>query len=451
MRNKINAELEITAMEYPNKGVGFFEGKKVYVKHSIPGQTVSVNIGRKKKCMEGNLSFILKKAPYEIEPSCKNFGICGGCAYQNITYEKEIAHKESLALKLLEENNIDGFDYLGITPSPMEQGYKNKMELSFGDFIKDGVLEVGMRKRNSHYEVVTPEGCNIIDGDYKKIIMIILDFFRKSGERFHHKVTREGSLRNLIIRKGAFTGEIMVNIVTSSSLKIKLEPLCSILTELNLSGKMCSILHTICDSLADAVKPEKITCLFGRDFIYENLLDLRFKITPFSFFQTNSYGAEKLYKTVQEFVNETGAETVYDLYCGTGAISQLISGIARKVTGVEIVPEAVVAARENAEQNGITNCSFICGDVLEILTTLEGKPELIILDPPREGVHPKAIKKLIDANPENIIYVSCNPVTLARNLTEFTLSGYKTEKLKLCDMFPRTYHVECVVLLTAEK
>lgn len=448
MAKSFITELEITDMEFPNKGIGYLNGQKVFVKHAFPGQVIQVSVKPKKNNLEGKLISLIKNAPGETEPACPESGLCGGCAYQRISYGDEILLKERLVLDLLEKSQIKDFEYLGIIPSPVSCGYKNKMEFSFGDFTKDGELELGMRKRNSYYEVVTPVNCNIIDDDYKKILLCVLRYFRAKNESFYHKSTHVGSLRHLVIRKAAFTGEILVNIVTSSSLASELALLCSDLTDLELSGAIRGILHTVNDCVADTVKPERVSCLYGSDFIYENLLGLKFKITPFSFFQTNSYGAEKLYETVREFVLTSGGETVFDLYSGTGTITQIISGHAGNVTGVEIVPEAVDSARSNADLNGIKNCSFMCGDVLDKLAELTGNPGLIILDPPREGVHPKALSKIAQFNASKIIYISCNPVTLVRDLAGFKQAGYLVDRIKLCDLFPRTYHVETVVLLS---
>ena len=215
-------------------------------------------------------------------------------------------------------------------------------------------------------------------------------------------------------------------------------------------GKFKGILHTENDSVADVVKNEGTEVLYGEDFFYEELLGLRFKITPFSFFQTNSLGAEVLYETAREFILDGDADslsgkTVYDLYSGTGTIAQMMAPVCKEVVGVEIIAEAVEAAKENAALNGLSNCKFLAGDVLKVLDEIEEKPDYIILDPPRDGIHPKAIGKIIDYGVENMVYISCKPSSLARDLEIFAARGYEVKKICCVDMFPNTYHIETVV------
>ena len=217
---------------------------------------------------------------------------------------------------------------------------------------------------------------------------------------------------------------------------------------LPMEGKVVGFLHIINDSLADVVKSDETKVLYGQDYFYEELLGLKFKITPFSFFQTNSLGAEVLYSTAREFVGETKDRTIFDLYSGTGTIAQILAPVAKEVIGVEIVEEAVTAAKENAEANGLTNCSFLAGDVLKVIDEIEEKPDFIVLDPPREGIHPKALPKIVDLyRCEKMLYISCKPTSLARDLIEFAKYGYRVEKVCCVDMFPGTVHVETVVLL----
>ena len=226
-------------------------------------------------------------------------------------------------------------------------------------------------------------------------------------------------------------------------------PLVQEVLGLPLEGKVVGFLHIINDSLADIVKSDETKVLYGQDYFYEELLGLKFKITPFSFFQTNSLGAEVLYSTAREFVGETKDRTIFDLYSGTGTIAQILAPVAKEVIGVEIVEEAVTAAKENAEANGLTNCSFLAGDVLKVIDEIEEKPDFIVLDPPREGIHPKALPKIVDLyRCEKMLYISCKPTSLARDLIEFAKYGYRVEKVCCVDMFPGTVHVETVVLLS---
>ena len=258
----------------------------------------------------------------------------------------------------------------------------------------------------------------------------------------------EGYLRHLLVRKAHKTGEIMIDLVTSTQESPDLQEYVKLLLDLKLDGTITGILNTHNDSLADTVQNDGTDILYGRDYIYEELLGLRFKITPFSFFQTNTLGAEVLYSKTREYVGELKNKVVFDLYSGTGTIAQVMAPVASKVVGVEIVEEAVVAARENAHFNGLDNCEFIAGDVLKVVGDLTDKPDIIILDPPRDGIHPKAIGPIIDFGVDTIVYVSCKPTSLARDVKIFESRGYKLVKACCVDMFPGTGNVETVVLLS---
>jgi len=380
---------------------------------------------------------------------CPDFEFCGGCGHQDISYEEELKLKENMVLKLLTDNNVEGYEFLGTTPAPSPTEYRNKMEYSFGDEGKNGALALGMRKRKSFYEVVTSKHCNIVDGDFRAIITCVLEFFKNTGEIVFHKKRHIGALRHLVVRKGKFTGEILVNLVTSSQLTTDIVPLKELLVNLNLSGELVGVLHTTNDDIGDTIKLDNVKLLHGRDYFNEILLGLNFKITAQSFFQTNSAGAEKLYTTVADFVDGCKLEkpVLFDLYCGTGTIAQILSKNAEKVYGIEIVEEAVEAAEQNAELNGINNCFFVAGDVLKTVDTLDVKPDIIVLDPPRDGIHKKAVNKIINFNAKYIVYVSCKPSSLARDLIVFKEHNYNVEKIKIHDLFPRTKHVETVALL----
>ncbi len=445
-RNEI-IEVKIEKLYFPNKGIGIFEGYKTIVKNTLPGQNVRARISKKREGrIEAGLVEVLAKAPYEIEPECNHFGACGGCSYQNITIEKENEIKTEQVLNLLAEASIKDFKFDGIEVSPAN-GYRNKCEFSFGDEEKGGQLALGMRKRNSFYEVVTLKDCNIIDNDYIKIIEKTLSFFSEKNVPFYHKSRHEGVLRHLVVRKGAYTGEILLNIVTSGNITFSVDEFAENMLKTELDGKICGILHTINDGVADVVKSDSTKVVFGNDYLTDRLFGLKFKITAFSFFQTNTKGAEKLYSIVKEYVGDSKNSVVFDLYCGTGTISQIVAGNSKKVVGIEIVEDAVNAAKENAKLNNINNCEFIHGDVLKKVDELHEKPDIIIVDPPREGIHPKAIEKIINFGADKIVYVSCKPSSLARDLSVFQENGYKAERIKLCNQYGRTVHVETVCLL----
>lgn len=261
----------------------------------------------------------------------------------------------------------------------------------------------------------------------------------------------EGYLRHLLVRKAVKTGQILVDIVTTTVNDIPMDELADRLKALSLDGEITGFLHTYNDSVADAVINEKTDIVFGRDYIEEELLGLKFKITTFSFFQTNSLGAEVLYSKARDYVGTTKDKVIFDLYSGTGTIAQMLAPVAKKVIGVEIIPEAVEAAKINAGINGLDNCEFIADDVLNALDNIKDKPDFIVLDPPRDGINPKALKKIIDYGVESMVYISCKPTSLARDLVMLQESGYEVKKGCCVDMFPNTGHVETVVKLSLKK
>ena len=290
------------------------------------------------------------------------------------------------------------------------------MEFSFGDAYKDGPLALGMHKRGSFYDIVTVDQCQIVEEDFRKILSAVLDFAAETGFPYYHKLRHTGFWRHLLVRKGLKTGEVLVAVVTSSQNSADMNALAERLKALSLDGELVGVLHIINDSLADVVQCDESRTLFGRDFLYEELLGLKFKISPFSFFQTNSFGAEVLYETARDYVGETKDKVIYDLYSGTGTIAQILAPVAQKVVGVEIVEEAVEAAKVNAGLNHLDNCDFHAGDVLKVIDELSEMPDLIVLDPPRDGIHPKALEKIIRFGVDHMVYISCKPTSLARDL-----------------------------------
>lgn len=453
------AEGRIDHVVFPNKGIAMTEeGDRVVVKNTIPGQKVSflVNKVRKGKA-EGRLLETIEKSSLEVNPSCPHFGECGGCTYLSLPYEEQLKIKEAQVRGMMEEAIGDKCEYewLGIKGSPVQAEYRNKMEFSFGDAYKGGPLALGQHKRGSFYDILTVTECQIVDEDFRAILKATAEFFGEKGLPFFHKMTHVGYLRHLLVRKAVKTQEILVDLVTTTQMENDADVLNEwkdVLCALPLKGELKGVLRTKNDSLADVVQNEGTEILYGQDYFYEELLGLRFKISPFSFFQTNSLGAEVLYETAREFILSGNADllrekTVYDLYSGTGTIAQMLAAVSKEVVGVEIIEEAVEAAKENAALNGLDNCKFLAGDVLKVLDTIEEKPNYIVLDPPRDGIHPKAIEKIINYGVENMIYISCKPTSLARDLEIFLERGYEVKQICCVDMFPNTVHVETVCLL----
>ncbi len=461
----------VTRVDFPGKAIVETEEGIVTCKGCIPGQKVQVMVTKarsqgvelSKRKAEGLLKEVVQKSPIEVDSLCPHFNECGGCSYQTLPYDEQLKMKERQVFSLLkpflvpegcaEDSEEVSKVWLGIKGSPIHEGYRNKMEFSFGDEYKDGPLSLGMHKRGSFYDVVTTSGCRIVDEDYRKILACVLDYCTEQKLTYFHKQRHTGYLRHLLVRKAKKTGEILIAIVTSSEIEGEsvLEPLKERLLKLDmkLTGSICGIVHTYNDSVADTVQADKTVLLYGQDFFYESVLGLIFKVTQFSFFQTNTLGCEVLYSTARDFLKEIdGGKVIFDLYSGTGTIAQLMSPVADRVIGVEIVEEAVDAARMNAELNGIDNCTFIAGDVLKVLDTIEEHPDYIILDPPRDGIHPKALTKIIDYGVERLLYISCKPTSLARDLQTFYERGYRIEKACCIDQFPGTVHVETVCLLS---
>ena len=460
-------EAVVETIDFPNKGMLYVDGERVIVKNAIPGQKIRfvVNKKRKGKC-EARLLEVLEKSPLErTEDACPHFGVCGGCLYQSLPYEEQLKIKESQIKALLDEV-CDSYEFEGIKASPISEGYRNKMEFSFGDEYKDGPLALGMHRRGSFYDIVNTPQCQIVHEDFCKILTATLHYFTKKHISYHKKMQHTGYLRHLLVRRAVKTGEILTALVTSGQTEVfagdtqgdgraqeqeLLKGWMEALKELPLEGSFAGILHIRNDSLADVVQSDETQVLYGKDYFYEKLLGLTFRISPFSFFQTNSLGAEVLYETARSYIGETKDKVEFDLYSGTGTISQIIAPVAKKVVGVEIVEEAVGAARENAEANGLHNCEFIAGDVLKVIDEITEKPDLIILDPPRDGIHPKALDRIINFGVDHLVYISCKPTSLVRDLVILQERGYKLERAVAVDMFPATANCETVAKLIRVK
>ena len=448
MKRGSQVTIKIEKTEFPSVGISEFEGKKLYIKGAFPGQTVKGTVKKKRDTYaDVKLVEVLEKAPYEIEAPCPHFGVCGGCSSQNLTYEKQLELLNDEVCELFEDKDIPMGMYLGVKGSENTWEYRNKMEFTFGDLEKGGELTLGMHMKGKSFGVLTVDKCMIVDEDFRKVLTVTVEYFRKQNLPYYRVMKREGYLRHLVVRKASNTGELMVNLVTTTQIDFDLSGYTELLKSQTYKGKLVSVLHTENDSFSDAVVPEKVNILYGRDYIIEELLDLKFKISPFSFFQTNSRGAESLYSIVRDFMGNGDNKVVFDLYCGTGTIGQIAAPNAKKVIGLELIEEAVEAAKENAKLNGLDNCEFIAGDVAETIKQVKVKPDIIILDPPRSGVSPKALDYVIKFNAKEIIYVSCNPKTMVDNLETLLAAGYKVEKSKVKDMFPNTPHAETVVRL----
>lgn len=449
----------IAEYDFPNKGSFMCGDRKVTIKGALPGQEVSAQVIKLKSGRaEARTLEVLKPSPLEDnKPVCSHFGQCGGCSYQTMSYENQLKLKADMVKKLLDgviNTEENPYKWEGIIGSPVTSGYRNKMEYSFGDEYKDGPLALGLHKKNSMYDIVQMEDCDIVSPDYNAIVDYTVKFCKDNELPYYRKIQHTGLLRHLVIRQSYTSKELLINLVTSSQNieAMDLDEYVAGLLRLeksgSLSGKIAGILHTTNDSMADAVICEKLDVLYGTEFIYEELLGLKFKISPFSFFQTNTASAARLYSKAREYVGDTKDKVIFDLYSGTGTIAQMLSAVARKVVGVEIVSEAVDAARANAELNGLDNCQFIAGDVLKVIDSITDKPDIIVLDPPRDGINPKALEKIIAYGVDELVYISCKPTSLARDLVTLQERGYRVVKACAVDQFVNTVHVETVVKLS---
>ena len=441
-------------IRFPNQTQVITEdGEVCTVFNALPGQKVEFRVDKARNGRyEGRLLRVIEKSEEETAKDvCPHFGVCGGCLYQSIPYTHELRIKEH-QIRLLLDRMDQEYKWEGIKASPETQGYRNKMEYSFGNEEQDGPLTVGLHRRNGFYDIIPVKDCRIVDEDFRMILMITQLYFRTLGVPFYHKMRHEGVLRHLLVRKGLRTGEIMVGLVTTSELDPEIaKKYAEHLLSVTVSGKIESILHLVNDRPSDVVQADEVRILYGRDYIYEELFDLRFKITPFAFFQTNTYGAEVLYETVRGYLGTTKDKEVYDLYSGTGTIAQVLSPAAKKVIGVEIVEEAVRAAKDNAEMNGLSNCEFLCGDVGKVIDEIEEKPDLIVLDPPREGIQEKALRKIIAFGVDRIVYISCKPTSLVRDVAILQEAGYILERASAVDMFAGTQNIETVAVMAKSR
>ena len=447
----------IEKVDFPNKGYVCIDDQKVLIKNGIPGQKVRFMIQKKRSGRaQGRILEVLEKSPFETRDAvCNNFPACGGCMYQTMSYENQLVMRELLEEALVRGGQVDkngqaDFDWEGIHGSPIEFGYRNKMEFSFGDEYKDGPLSLGLHKKGSTYDILNTDDCKLVHKDMTDILTCVREFFREKGASYYRKLQHTGYLRHLMLRRGVTSGEILVHLVTTTQEEYDLEPLKEQLLALPLEGKIVGIMHILNDSLSDVVQSDETKILYGQDYFYETLLGLKFRISTFSFFQPNSLAAEVLYNIVREYIQNTSGMEVFDLYSGTGTIAQLLAPVAKEVIGVEIVEDAVEAARENAKLNGLDNCRFIAGDVLKVLDDLTEKPDVIVLDPPRDGIHPKALPKILSYGVNRIVYVSCKATSLARDLEAFLAAGYRLEKACCVDQFCETVWTEAVALLVKE-
>ena len=403
---------------------------------------------------------------------CAIADYCGGCAYQGVPYDIQLERKNAEIIALLAKHKVDEKVYEGIIPATLRKAYRNKMEYTFGDFEKGGALELGMHRKKHFMSIVTSDMCMLVPDDFNKVLRATLNFCRECGYSFYNKKNHLGLLRNLIVRRGVNSGELLIDIVTAPEGMVLVHSrsieksygldgedngrfdeagFLKRIMGLNLAGTVVGVLHTINNSLSDAVIDCGTRTIFGRRFYKEEILGLKFKVSIFSFFQTNINAVERLYADALDLIPDIEDKVVYDLYCGTGTISQLMSSRAKSVYGIEIVEEAVESAVANTVLNGIENCHYICGDVKKKLEEPEERPDVIVVDPPRSGIQDKVVRMISSYEVPEILYISCNPKTLAINLEQFAWLGYRPKLIRAYDNFVMTRHVECIALIQRVK
>ncbi|MDR1877045.1 MAG: 23S rRNA (uracil(1939)-C(5))-methyltransferase RlmD [Flavobacteriaceae bacterium] len=465
MRGKKNIQLknlELTTAGAKGVAIGRTEeGKTVLVSHAIPGDVVDVQVVKSKKnYYEANVLDFLHYSPDRVKPRCMHFGICGGCKWQNLSYEKQLEYKEKEVYDNIKRiGKIDGFLELPIYPSREQYNYRNKMEFSFsgsrwltfeeirsGKEIKDKEA-LGFHIPQQWNKVLDLKECFLQKEPSNKIRNSVKEFALEQDMEFYDFKEQKGFLRTLMIRSNS-KNELLILVQFFREDERQIKKLLSFIQERFPEVK--TIVYAVNPKGNDSIYDLDIRIFSGEGFLMEEIEGLKFKIGAKSFFQTNYEQAVKLYEITRDFAELKGDETVYDLYTGTGTIAQFVSKKAKSVIGVEAVPEAVIAAKENAEYNNIRNCRFYCGDMKDIFTDefiLEnGHPDVIITDPPRDGMHKNVVKTILRIAPEKVVYVSCNSSTQARDL-ELMKEKYRVVKVQAVDMFPQTHHVESVALL----
>jgi len=439
------------------------DGKVLFVENAIPGDVVNVFIAKQKKSWaEGRIIELVKPSPQRVEPFCPHFGVCGGCKWQMLPYEQQIKYKQQQVQDQLERiGHIELPEMQPIIGSPLDRYYRNKLEFTFctqryrtneelkaaGDAVLPKEPALGFHAPGLFDKVVDVHTCYLQKEPTNILLNVLRTYTQQHNLPYYDYRSQTGWLRNIVIRV-ARTGEILINLIIQHEDKEAREALLDHILA-NVPG-ITTLFYTINPKVNDSIHDLDVVTYYGKGYIEETLEDFRFKISPKSFFQTNTYQAETLYRITREFTSLTGNETLYDLYCGTGSIGIFCSKGAKKVIGIEVVDDAVKDARVNAEMNGLNHCTFYSGDVADICTdeffAAHGRPDVIITDPPRAGMHAKLVQQLINMRAPKIVYVSCNPATQARDL-QLLDEHYKITRLQPVDMFPHTHHIENVALL----
>ncbi|MCR4439393.1 MAG: 23S rRNA (uracil(1939)-C(5))-methyltransferase RlmD [bacterium] len=460
-------EVQVLSLAFGGKGVARVNDLVVFVEGGLPEQIVRVHITRRKRTFaEARIVEVVRQSPLATAPRCLHFPDCGGCQLQHLRYGAQLEVKRQHVVDCLER--LGGIQSPPVTPallSPQQFFYRNKMEFAFSDRAwvpaarlsqegnREAGLYLGLHPRGRFDAVVDVSECHLLSPVSNQILAEIRQIARRSGLPAYSAASRQGFWRHAVIREGKQTGQVMVNIVTSAFDETALKTLSVGLRER--FPAIVSVVATVSTSPANVAYGEQQVVLAGQPAIEEQLGRYRFEISANSFFQSNPQQALRLYEVVRRYASLRGDEVVFDLYCGTGTISIFLAEKAREVWGFELAGEAVADARRNCARNAIGNCHFVSGDVrtsLEKMAAEAGniRTEVVVVDPPRAGVHPRVLEVLAEMAPRRIVYVSCNPATLARDLGVLCQGGYRLREVTPVDMFPQTWHVEAVALLEKE-
>ncbi|MBR5384672.1 MAG: 23S rRNA (uracil(1939)-C(5))-methyltransferase RlmD [Bacteroidales bacterium] len=467
-RKKTDITLEnitIEAIAAEGKALAHVEGMVVFVENAVPGDVVDIKVYKKKKnYMEGRIIRIVQPSSQRREPFCEHFGVCGGCKWQPLPYSMQLeAKRQQVYDQLVRIGHLDVPEIRPTLPSEKTEYYRNKLEFTASSkrWILDGEdpdslnagdrMGLGFHVGKFFDKVLDIHTCHLQKEPSNAIRLFVKQFCLSHGYEFFDIRENRGFFRNMFVRTTE-DGQVMVIMCFFHEDVEKRTALLDALTEA--FPQITSLYYIINSKLNDSISDQQCILYRGADSIYEQMEGLRFKIGPKSFYQTNTAQAHRLYSVARDFAALTGSETVYDLYTGTGTIAQFVSSRASKVVGIEYVPEAIEDARANAEANNITNCTFYAGDMKDVLSAdfiaANGHPDVIILDPPRAGVHPDVAKVILEASPDRIVYVSCNPASQARDLA-MLCTQYEITAVQPVDMFPHTQHVENVCALVRKK
>jgi 23S rRNA (uracil1939-C5)-methyltransferase len=437
-------DLTVDSLAFGGRGVARHGELVVFVSRALPGDRVRARVTKlKRRHAEARTVEVLEPGPGRVEPRCAHFGVCGGCSWQDLDYAEQVRHKAAqVSDALLRLGKIE-HELEPIVAAEAQYGYRNKLEYSWA-LGPDGP-SLGFHRAGRWDELVPVETCHIASPAGNEVRRAFERWAREAGLPVYDSATGEGYLRHLVVREGAHTGQLLAMLVTAPGAV----PAAGRLEEL-VPGSVVGVVHAENPGVADATAGLEGAPLFGADRYEELVGGLRLAVTAGAFMQTNTVMSERLYELAIEFAGLTEADVAWDLYCGAGAIGLLAAARAGQVFGIEIAEESVERARENAGRNGIGNIEFVAGDVARSVAPLlerAPRPDVVFVDPPRAGLTPKAVKRLLELAPERIVYVSCNPTTFAPNARSLIDAGYELVRARPVDMFPHTPHIECVALL----